>query len=163
MAEVETVFIKLPGIEGSTKVKGLEGFIPFNSVSFIISSEAKSDNNGVLSVGGAHLTPFRAVKYDDYKTDDSMVMKMLSGESFPEVIIVKATTNKGKLVENRRITLNNVCIISAETILVNDDRAISTFYFVSSKFKRESYSVGKDGSAVKVGPMAYDFTTAEAQ
>ncbi|MFA3763174.1 type VI secretion system tube protein Hcp [Yersinia sp. 2466 StPb PI] len=163
MSDVKTLFIKFTDIPGTANVKGYTDYIPIDSVNFSTFASVQPDSSGVLSSGGANISAINFSKYDDFNSDELLSTKILDAESFKEVIIVKVTTNKGKTVENRKITLNNVCIVAAETNILNASAAVNHYSIVTSSFKRESNTVAKDGTTKKQGPKGFDFVTAEAQ
>ncbi|MFV8809243.1 type VI secretion system tube protein Hcp [Yersinia enterocolitica] len=163
MAEVQTLFIKFTDIKGTSNVKGYTDYIPIDNLSFETHASVKPDSSGALASGGVQISAIRFQKMDDFNSDEILSSKMLSAESFKEVVIVKVTTNKGKTVENRKVTLTDACVVMAETNLLNDGAAVNTYMLVASSFKRESQAVAKDGQAQKVGPKGFNFVTAEAQ
>jgi type VI protein secretion system component Hcp len=163
MSEVKSLFIKFTDIPGTANVKGYTDFIPIDNLSFSTYASTKPDSSGVLASSGVNISAITFTKYDDFNSDESLSAKMLDAESFKEVIIVKVTTNKGKTVENRKITLNNVCVVSADTNLQNNSACLNHYTMVASSFKRESQTVAQDGQTKKVGPKGFDFVTAEKQ
>ncbi|MFQ6249424.1 type VI secretion system tube protein Hcp [Yersinia enterocolitica] len=163
MAEVQTLFIKFTDIKGTAKVKGYTDYIPINNLSFNTYANITPNDSGVLASSGVQIDDIRFEKADDFNSDEILNSKMLSNESFKEVVIVKATTNKNKIIENRKITLTNVCVSSATTNMSDSGSAVNTYTLAVSSFKRESQTVAKDGQAQKIGPKGYDFVTAEAQ
>ncbi|QNQ55451.1 type VI secretion system tube protein Hcp [Serratia liquefaciens] len=163
MAEVQTLFIKFTEIKGTANVKGYTDYIPIDNLSFETHATVKPDSSGALASGGVQISAVRFQKVDDFNSDETLSSKMLSAESFKEVVIVKVTTNKGKTVENRKVTLNDACVVMAETNLINDGAAVNTYLLVASSFKRESQTVAKDGQTNKIGPKGFSFVTAESQ
>ncbi|MFV8762029.1 type VI secretion system tube protein Hcp [Yersinia enterocolitica] len=163
MAEVKSLFIKFPDIKGTVKVKGYTDYIPINNLSFTTYANINPNDAGVLASSGVQIDDVRFEKIDDFNSDELLNSKILSNESFKEVVIVKVTTNKGKIIENRKITLTNVCISSATTNMLDDGVAVNIYSLAVSSFKRESHTVAKDGNVLKIGPKGYDFVTAEAQ
>ncbi|EKN4180593.1 type VI secretion system tube protein Hcp [Yersinia enterocolitica] len=163
MSDVNTLFIKFTDIPGTANVKGYTDYIPIDNLNFSTFASVNPDSSGVLSSGGVSISVISFTKTDDFNSDELLSAKMLDAESFKEVIIVKVTTNKGKVVENRKITLNNVCIAAAETNLLNNSAATNHYSLVTSSFKRESNTVSQDGQTKKIGPKGFNFVTAEKQ
>lgn len=161
MSEVQSLLIKFDNIDGTSNLKGYEKYIPINNLSFDMHASVTFDNSGVLANKGAKISTIRFTKVDDIISDDVLNKKMLTTEVFKEVIIVKVITHDGKLIENRKVTLKNVCIVMAETNMSNDGVAVNAYVLATTSYQRKSNIILSSGKIEPVGPDGYNFGRSE--